>query len=60
MKTYVTTTGVLFAFIALAHIWRVVSESRQLATDPWFLGMTLIAAALSLWAWRLLRGAATS
>ena len=54
MKAYLITTGIVFALITLAHIWRVVAEGRHLATDPVFILLTIAAAALSFWAWRLL------
>ena len=54
MKAYVTTTGVVFGLLTVAHIWRVIVESH-LATDPWYVLTTVAAAALSLWAWRVLR-----
>jgi hypothetical protein len=53
MKTYVITTGVVFGVLALLHLWRAIAEGPQLASDPWFLVITVIAAALSLWAFRL-------
>ena len=55
MRAYVMTTGVLFGLITLAHVWRVFEEGRGLATDPSFILLTIAAAALSLWAWRLIR-----
>ena len=55
MKTYVITTGVIFGLLALIHIWRIIEEGSRLATDPWFILVTAIAAALSLWAWRVVR-----
>jgi hypothetical protein len=55
MKTYVITTGALFGLLTLAHIWRMIEENRELATDPSFLLITAIAAALSLWAFRLVK-----
>ena len=55
MRVYVMTTGTLFGLVALAHLWRVIEERHSLATDPWFLLITLIAAGLGVWAWRLLR-----
>ena len=54
MRAYVMTTGVVFALLTLAHIWRVFAERPNLATDPWFVLITLIAGALCLWAVRLL------
>jgi hypothetical protein len=55
MKAYVMTTGVLFGLITLAHVWRVFEEGRGLAADPSFILLTIAAAALCLWAWRLIR-----
>jgi hypothetical protein len=55
MRAYVMTTGVIFGLLALVHLWRVVEEWPHLATDPWFLIITVLAAALSVWAWRVLR-----
>jgi hypothetical protein len=55
MRAYVMTTGVLFGLITMAHVWRVFEEDRGLATDPSFILLTIAAAALCLWAWRLLR-----
>lgn len=55
MRAYVMTTGVLFGLIAVAHVWRVFEEGTGLAADPFFILLTAVAAALSLWAWRLIR-----
>ena len=57
MKAYVTTTGAIFGLLALAHIWRAIEEGPALLKDPWWVLITLAAAALSIWAWRLLRSA---
>jgi hypothetical protein len=54
MKAYLMTTGVLFGLITLAHLFRMVGEGAHLATDPWFLLLTAAAAALCIWAGRLL------
>lgn len=54
MKAYVTTTGVVFGLVTVAHIWRAIEEGPHLATDPWYVLITVAAAALSLWAWRVL------
>lgn len=54
MKAYLVTTGTVFAILVVAHVWRIVAESRHLATEPDFIVITLAAAALSAWAWRLL------
>lgn len=57
MKAYLTTTGTLFGLLAVAHVWRMVVEPQK-GTDPWYIVITLVAAALSVWAWRLVRVAA--
>jgi len=54
MKAYVMTTGTVFGLLTLAHVWRVLEEGLHLARDPFFLLITLAAAALPLWACRLL------
>lgn len=48
MKAYVVTTGILFALLVFAHIWRGAIEP-QLRTDPAFLGMSLLCVALCGW-----------
>jgi protein-S-isoprenylcysteine O-methyltransferase Ste14 len=55
MRAYLISTGALFGLITVAHLWRIVDESPRFATDPWYLLLTAAAAALCLWAWRLLR-----
>jgi len=54
MKAYVITTGAVFGLLTLAHIWRVIEEGPQLATEPWYVLITVAAAVLCLWALRLL------
>jgi hypothetical protein len=60
VKAYLITTGSIFGLVALAHLLRTVAERSRLAADPWFYlegpGLGVVAAALSCWAWRLLRG----
>ena len=55
MKAYLLTTGLVFALVTVAHVWRVIAESRALMREPWFILLTLFTAGLSLWAFRLLR-----
>ena len=55
MRAYLTTTGAVFGLLALAHLWRIIEEGSHLATDPWFVLITLVAAGLCLWAFRLLK-----
>jgi hypothetical protein len=54
MKAYVMTTGAVFGLLTLAHIWRVIKEAPHLGDEPWYILITLAAAALCLWALRLL------
>jgi hypothetical protein len=55
VKAYLVTTGSVFGLIVLAHVVRVVQEGPQMAGDPVFVLFTAVAAALALWAWRLVR-----
>jgi len=54
MKAYVITTGMVFGLITVAHIWRGIAEGPRLATEPWYILLTLAGATLGLWALRLL------
>ncbi|MDQ2937553.1 MAG: hypothetical protein M3R67_08590 [Acidobacteriota bacterium] len=54
MKAYVMTTGVIFGLLTLVHILRIIVEGLHLATDPLYVLITVAAAGLCLWAWRLL------
>jgi len=55
MRAYVLTTGVVFGLLVVVHLWRMAEEGSGPASEPGFLLITLVAAALSLWSWRLLR-----
>ncbi|HEV3438171.1 MAG TPA: hypothetical protein VG122_12475 [Gemmata sp.] len=59
MKAYLVTTGTLFGLIAVMHFLKSIDEWPRLTTDPlYYLGTSalgVVAAALSVWAWRLLR-----
>jgi hypothetical protein len=46
MRTYVVTTGILFGLVTVAHLLRILYESRALASDPGYLLLTAAAAAL--------------
>jgi hypothetical protein len=54
LAAYCVVTGAVFALITLAHFWRIWVEGQRVALDPVFVALTLLAAGLSLWAWRLL------
>jgi hypothetical protein len=59
VKAYLITTGTLFGLIAVTHLLRTITEWHLLTANPGcFMGMAalgVVAAALSVWAWRLLR-----
>ena len=54
MKAYLLVTGAMFGLITAAHIWRLAYEPNML-TQPWFILITLCAAALSVWGFLLFR-----
>jgi len=53
MRAYIIVTGTIFGLVVIAHIARMIVESHALATDPAYLGITLLAAGLAAWAVRL-------
>ncbi len=55
MKAYLMTTGTVFGLLVVLHVWRFIQEGAQLASDPWFWLITIAAAVLCVWAWRLVR-----
>jgi len=55
VRAYVMTTGALFGLLTAVHLWRALEEGPQLATNPWYVLITLLTAGLSAWAWRVLR-----
>ena len=50
MRAYVLVTGSIFALVVVAHVARMIVESPALATDPAYLALTILAAALAIWA----------
>ena len=54
MKLYLIITGIIFALITIAHIVRMAVEPHVL-TEPVYLLLTLVSAALAIWAVLLLR-----
>jgi dolichyl-phosphate-mannose--protein O-mannosyl transferase len=54
MKAYLATTGTVFGLIVVAHIWRAIAEGPAMVKNPVFILLTVAAAALSVWASRLL------
>ena len=59
MKTYVMVTGMAFGLVSLVHVWRFIVE-RSVGSNPFFVAITVVAAALAVWAGRLLRPAPRS
>ncbi len=55
MRAYLITSGTIFGLIVLAHLLRIYEEGARLATEPGFVLLTLGAASLCGWAFRLLR-----
>jgi hypothetical protein len=53
MKAFLITTGTVFGLIVLVHIARAFMEGSGVAKDPAFILLTVFAAGLSAWAWRL-------
>jgi hypothetical protein len=54
MKAYVMTTGTIFGLIVVAHVLRVIDEGTHLLREPSWVSLTLAAAALCAWSWRVL------
>jgi hypothetical protein len=55
MRAYLITTGTLFGLLTVAHVLRLIEEWPSQASNPWYILITLVAAAMCAWAWRLLR-----
>jgi hypothetical protein len=64
VKAYLITTGTLFALLAAWHLLLAIDEAPRIHAAPWYflhtVALALLAAALSIWAWRLLRHARPS
>ena len=54
MRAYILTSGSIFGLIVLAHVLRLVVEPHVLREPVWVL-LTLAAAGLCVWAFRVLR-----
>lgn len=59
MRAYLVTTAIVFALVVALHIARLIGEWSSITSDGGALATTvataLLAAALSIWAIRLLR-----
>ena len=54
MKAYLITTGLVFGAIGVAHVARVFAEGTRLLGEPDWVILTVLAAALCVWAFSLL------
>jgi dolichyl-phosphate-mannose--protein O-mannosyl transferase len=54
LKTYIAATGVAFGLLTVAHVWRVIEEGTGLLRQPFWVLITLVAAAFCIWAFWLL------
>lgn len=50
LKAYLITSGLIFALITGLHIWRMIAEGHA---DPLMILLTLLPAALCIWAFAL-------
>jgi len=55
MRAYLSTSGAIFGLLVAVHVWRALEEGTRVLRDPWYVGATIVAAALCAWAVRLLR-----
>lgn len=55
MRAYIITTGWVFGLLVIVHVWRMIEEGTHLARDPFYVLVTLLATALCVWAWRVLK-----
>jgi hypothetical protein len=54
MKAYLITTGLIFGLITVAHILRMITEGSHFLTEPLYILLTVLSAALCIWALKLL------
>ena len=53
-RAYIAATGIVFALIFAAHIARVFAEGSGFLREPFFIGTSLAALGLAVWALVLL------
>jgi hypothetical protein len=58
MKAYLIATITVFGALTLVHVWRFIEEGRSLLHNPFWVLVTLVAAAFSIWGCALLRARA--
>ena len=54
MKGYLITTAIAFGALTLIHVWRLAEEGPDLFGNPFWTVSSVVAAALCVWACRLL------
>ena len=57
MRAYVAVTGLLFALLAVVHVWRSTVEGPGV-WNPFYIAVTAIAVVLAAWAAWLIRSRA--
>ncbi|MEP7272270.1 MAG: hypothetical protein ABI882_12270 [Acidobacteriota bacterium] len=50
IKGYIITTGAVFGLITVVHIARIIAEGTRLLREPFWVLLTVISAALCVWA----------
>lgn len=55
MKTYVATTGIVFALLVFSHVARLFVEGAWVLSEPIFLLTSIASIGMTLWAIVLLR-----
>lgn len=55
MRSYIIVSGAIFGLLVAAHVLRVIEEGVHLVREPFFVITSVAAAALCVWAVRLLR-----
>ena len=64
MRAYLLVTGTIFGLFAVWHLYELVDTAQHPSADPWFFGgvlaIAVVTAALSWWAFRLVRSASGS
>jgi hypothetical protein len=51
MRSYILTSGSLFAALVAVHVWRLAVEGFVVVGNPFYTGSTLASAAMAAWAW---------
>ena len=55
MRAYIATTAVIFGLVFLAHLFRLYMEGMYPLHEVWWVLLTLLALALTIWGFGILR-----